>query len=129
MCIRDRSTAAVNRRLKRLCDEGVIERYSAIVAPDALGHELSIIVEVQVESERIDQIDALKRNFQACPQVQQCYYVAGECDFVLIFCVRNMAQYTQLTRELFFDNPNVKRFKTLVAMNRVKVGLEVPTAG
>ena len=33
------STAAVNRRLKRLCDEGVIERYSAIVAPDALGHE------------------------------------------------------------------------------------------
>jgi len=82
-----------------------------------------------VESERIDQIDALKRNFQACPQVQQCYYVAGECDFVLIFCVRNMAQYTQLTRELFFDNPNVKRFKTLVAMNRVKVGLEVPTAG
>ena len=40
-----------------------------------------------------------------------------------------MAQYTQLTRELFFDNPNVKRFKTLVAMNRVKVGLEVPTAG
>ncbi|MBP5096779.1 Lrp/AsnC family transcriptional regulator [Pseudomonas protegens] len=123
------STAAVNRRLKRLCDEGVIERYSAIVAPDALGHELSIIVEVEVESERIDHIDALKRNFQACPQVQQCYYVAGECDFVLIFCVRNMAQYTQLTRELFFDNPNVKRFKTLVAMNRVKVGLEVPTAG
>ncbi|MGC5702103.1 Lrp/AsnC family transcriptional regulator [Pseudomonas sp. NFXW11] len=122
------STAAVNRRLKRLSDEGVIERYTVQVAPDALGHELSIIVEVEVESERADQIDALKRHFQACPQVQQCYYVAGDCDFVLIFCVRSMAQYTQLTHELFFGNDNVKRFKTLVAMNRVKVGLEVPTA-
>ncbi|KAA5840077.1 Lrp/AsnC family transcriptional regulator [Pseudomonas chlororaphis] len=121
------STAAVNRRLKRLSDEGVIERYSAVIAPEALGYELSIIVEVEVESERIDQLDALKRSFQACPQVQQCYYVAGECDFVLIFAVRNMAQYNELTRELFFENNNVKRFKTLVAMSRVKVGLEVPT--
>ncbi|AJO79596.1 Lrp/AsnC family transcriptional regulator [Pseudomonas sp. MRSN 12121] len=121
------STAAVNRRLKRLTDEGVIERYSVVVAPEALGYELSIIVEVEVESERIDQLDALKRSFQACPQVQQCYYVAGECDFVLIFAVRNMAQYNELTRELFFENDNVKRFKTLVAMSRVKVGLEVPT--
>lgn len=71
------STAAVNRRLKRLSDEGVIERYSAVIAPEALGYELSIIVEVEVESERIDQLDALKCSFQACPQVQQCYYVAG----------------------------------------------------
>ncbi|WP_277589241.1 Lrp/AsnC family transcriptional regulator [Pseudomonas chlororaphis] len=121
------STAAVNRRLKRLSDEGVIERYSAVIAPEALGYELSIIVEVEVESERIDQLDALKRSFQACPQVQQCYYVAGECDFVLIFTVRNMAQYNELTRELFFENNNVKRFKTQVAMSRVKVGLDVPT--
>lgn len=121
------STAAVNRRLKRLSDEGVIERYSAVIAPEALGYELSIIVEVEVESERIDQLDTLKRSFQACPQVQQCYYVAGECDFVLIFVVRNMAQYNELTRELFFENNNVKRFKTLVAMSRVKVGLDVPT--
>lgn len=121
------STAAVNRRLKRLSDEGVIERYSAVIAPEALGYELSIIVEVEVESERIDQLDALKRSFQACPQVQQCYYVAGECDFVLIFAVRNMAQYNELTRELFFENNNVKRFKTLVSMSNVKTGMFVPT--
>ena len=40
--------------------------------------------------------------------------------------VRNMDQYNALTRELFFANNNVKRFKTLVSMSRVKVGLEVP---
>ena len=66
--------------------------------------------------------------FAHCPQIQQCYYVAGEWDFVLIFAVRNMDQYTELTRELFFSNNNVKRFKTLVSMSRVKVGLEVPLA-
>jgi Lrp/AsnC family transcriptional regulator, leucine-responsive regulatory protein len=40
--------------------------------------------------------------------------------------VRDMEQYNELTRRLFFSNNNVKRFKTLVSMSRVKVGLDLP---
>ena len=120
------STAAVNRRLKRLGEEGVIERYAAVISPDALGYGLTIITMVEVESEQLDQLDATRRAFVACPQVQQCYYVAGEWDFVLVFVVRHMEQYNGLTRELFFANANVKRFKTLVAMSRDKVSLALP---
>lgn len=120
------STAAVNRRLKRLADAGAIEKYTALVAPAALGYALTIVATVEVESEQIDLLDSMKRSFESCPQVQQCYYVAGEWDFVLILAVRDMEQYNALTRRLFFSNNNVKRFKTLVAMDRVKTGLEVP---
>jgi len=98
----------------------------AQVDPLALGYTLTVITEVEVENERLDLPDAMKRTFMACPQVQQCYYVAGACDFVLIMLVRDMAQYTQLTRELFFQSNNVKRFKTLVSMSNVKTGLQVP---
>jgi DNA-binding Lrp family transcriptional regulator len=58
--------------------------------------------------------------------VQQCYYVTGDWDFVLVLLVRDMAEYTRLTRDLFFASNNVKRFKTLVVMKRTKVSLEVP---
>ncbi|KWF01870.1 AsnC family transcriptional regulator [Burkholderia ubonensis] len=119
------STAAVNRRLRRLAEDGVIERYTAVVAPEKVGYALTIVVNVEMESEQIDQIDAMKRTFERCPQVQQCYYVTGEWDFVLILTVRDMDQYNALTRRLFFSNNNVKRFKTLVSMGRVKVGLGV----
>ncbi|KWD07878.1 AsnC family transcriptional regulator [Burkholderia ubonensis] len=119
------STAAVNRRLRRLAEDGVIERYTAVVAPEKVGYALTIVVNVEMESEQIDQIDAMKRTFERCPQVQQCYYVTGEWDFVLILTVRDMDQYNALTRQLFFSNNNVKRFKTLVSMGRVKVGLGV----
>ena len=122
------STAAVNRRLRRLADEGVIDHYAAIVSPEKVDHPITIVATVEVESEQIDLLDTMKRTFERCPQIQQCYYVAGEWDFVLILAVRNMDQYTELTRELFFSNNNVKRFKTLVSMSRVKVGLEVPLA-
>ncbi len=123
------STAAVNRRLKRLKENNIIQRYSVVLTPEAVGYPLTIIAQVEAESERIDLLDTMKHSFAACPYVQQCYYVTGEWDFILILAVRDMAQYTLLTRQLFFQNNNVKRFKTLVTMNRVKVGLDMPLDG
>lgn len=120
------STAAVNRRLKLLERAGVIERFSAHLNPKELGYDLTVLVEVKVENERADLLDEMQRRFAACPQVQQCYYVAGEWDFVLIFLVRSMDQYVELTRKLFFETGNVKTFNTLVVMNRVKTGNTVP---
>jgi Lrp/AsnC family leucine-responsive transcriptional regulator len=116
------STAAVNRRLRRLAEDRVIDRYAAIVSPEKVGFPLTIVSTVEVESEQIDLLDAMKRTFERCPQIQQCYYVAGEWDFVLILTVRDMEQYNELTRQLFFSNNNVKRFKTLVSMARGTCG-------
>ena len=120
------STAAVNRRLKRLRAQGVIRKYGAVLSPSALGHPLTIVTEVEAENERIDLLDAMKESFRACPQVQQCYYVTGEWDFIVIFAVRDMAQYTSLSRQLFFKSNNVRRFRTLVTMDAIKVSLDVP---
>ena len=88
------STAAVNRRLRRMSDEGVIRNYAAIVAPEKVGYPLTIIATVEVESEQIDLLDSMKRTFAQCPEIQQCYYVAGEWDFLLILTVRKMEEYT-----------------------------------
>lgn len=120
------STAAVNRRLKRLVAAGVIQRFGAVLSPVHLGHPLTIVTLVETESERIDLLDAMKRSFSNCPQVQQCYYVTGEWDFVVIFIVRSMAEYTALTRQLFFMSNNVKQFKSLVSMDAIKASLNVP---
>jgi len=120
------STAAVNRRLRLLTQAGVIEATRAHINPKALGYDLTIVVEVDLESDRTDLLDAMRRRFAACPQVQQCYYVAGECDFVLIFVVRDMEQYVALARQFFHDDDNVRAYKTLVVMDRVKTGAGVP---
>lgn len=122
------STAAVNRRLRRLTDAGIIIRTTAVLAAEALGHPLTVITHIEVESEQVDLLDAVESSFTRCPQVQQCYYVTGEWDFVLVMLVRDMEEYTRLSRQLFFTNNNVKRFKTLVVMKRSKVTLDVPLA-
>ena len=119
------SAPAVQRRIKRMTETGVIQANVAVVDPAALGHPITIFVEVEVISETAELIDAAKREFTAVPEVQQCYYVTGDVDFVLVFVVPPMKDYEDLTRRLFFGNNNVKRFRTLVAMDRVKVGLAV----
>ncbi|WP_211596687.1 Lrp/AsnC family transcriptional regulator [Phreatobacter stygius] len=123
------SAPAVQRRIKRMEEAGVIRANVALVDPAQVGQPITIFVEVEVISETAALIDAAKREFTAAPEVQQCYYVTGEADFILIIVVPTMGDYEALTRRLFFGNNNVKRFRTFVAMDRVKVGLAVPLVG
>jgi DNA-binding Lrp family transcriptional regulator len=120
------SAPAVQRRIKRMREEGVIRADVSVVAPEALGQSITIFVEVEVISETAEQIERAKSEFAAAAEIQQCYYVTGEADFILVVIVPSMAHYEALTRRLFFGNNNVKRFRTFVAMDRVKVGLGVP---
>lgn len=120
------SVASVQRRLRRLKDAGVIERETAVVSPKNVGQEMTFVILVELERESTDQLNAFRRKAVKEPHVQQCYYVTGEADFVLICVASDMADFEALTERLFFDDANVRRFRTSVVMSRVKVGLSVP---
>lgn len=119
------SVATVQRRLKRLRDNDVIQREIAVLNQDALDMSMTFVVMVEMEHERLDQLDAFRRAARAEPQVQQCYYVTGEADFALICTARNMSDFEKLTHRLLYENNNVRRFRTSVVMDRTKVGLSV----
>ena len=120
------SAAAVQRRVRRMEDARVIQSNVAIVDPASVGRPITIVVEVQIDSEQADLMDSARREFAAAPEVQQCYYVTGAADFILVLTVSTMEEYEQLSRRLFLENRNVKHFNTFVAMNRVKTSLRVP---
>jgi DNA-binding Lrp family transcriptional regulator len=54
--------------------------------------------------------------------------VTGDVDFILVVSVVDMTEYEELTKRLFFANSNIKKFRTYVAMERVKMSLELPIA-
>ncbi|MCI5096758.1 MAG: Lrp/AsnC family transcriptional regulator [Rhodobacteraceae bacterium] len=119
------SAPAVQKRLKKLRDTGVIEREIAVLDPARIGREMTIIVEVILERENRAHLDAFKRRMREASCVQQCYYTTGEADFVLILLVRDIKEYEAFTQTYFFDESNISRFKTSVVMDRVKVSLDV----
>lgn len=122
------SAAAVQRRLKRLREDGVIERECAVLAPKALGLMVTCIVAVDLEREGSADLDRFRRDMTRRPEVQQCYYITGQADFVLIVLTPDMEAYDAFTREAFMANANVRSFTTQVVLERSKVSLDVPIA-
>ena len=120
------SPAAVQRRLKRMRDQKIISSDVSVVNPKAIGRPMTFIVKVTLERERVDLLDAFKREIIEKKAVQQCYYVTGSADFVLVVTAANMEDYEHFTRTAFFGNKNVRHFETSVVMDTVKVGLSVP---
>lgn len=120
------SAAAVQRRLKRLREDGVIERECALLAPKALGMMVTCVVSVDLDREGSVDLERFRRDMLRRGEVQQCYYVTGQTDFVLIVLAPDMEAYDAFTREALMANSNVRSFTTHVVLERVKVSLDVP---
>lgn len=116
------SAPSVQRRIRRMEAEGVITSNVAVVAPSKVGLSLTIIVQVELVSETPEDIDNVKLRFREAPEVQQCFYVTGEADFMLVVVVESMAAYEDFTRRNFFEGGNVRKFRTFVSMDAVKIG-------
>lgn len=122
------SATACQRRIKRLREEGAILAEVAVVSPAAVGRHLTALVQVTLERGRADTVDRFAREMREAEAVQQCFCVTGDNDFVLVVTARDMEDYERLTRALFFANPTIRKFETVVVMKTIKAGLEVPVA-
>lgn len=120
------SAPAVQRRIRRLQDSGVIRANVALLDPDSVGLPLTLVVEVRMVGDCRDRVGAFRRRVEAEDAVQQCYDVTGEADYVLIVSVASMRDYEALTERLFGGDDNVQRFRTQVVLKRIKVGMALP---
>ncbi|MCK1695086.1 Lrp/AsnC family transcriptional regulator [Bradyrhizobium sp. 144] len=120
------SATACQRRLKRLRSLGIIEADVSIVSPKTVGRPIQMLVLVTLERERSDIIDRFKKVIKSSVEVVNGFYVTGDADFVLYVSARTMEDYEQFTRRFFYENPDIKGFKTMVIMDRVKAGFAVP---
>lgn len=115
------------RRVKRLQDAGLIERQVAVLHPQklcaALGHGLCAIVEVSLDRQSAEALDAFEARAQQEAAVQQCYRVSPGPDFVLIVQVLGMPEYQAMAQTLFSNDANVRNVKTFFSIRRSKFGV------
>ena len=112
------------RRVKRLWDAGLIERQVAILNADrlapVLGHGLSAVVEISLDRQGAEQLDAFEQRIADDEAVQQCYRVSPGPDFVLIVHVAAMPSYQALAQRLFTSDANVRNVKAFFSVKRAK---------
>ena len=119
------SPPACLKRVKRLETQGVINKRVALIDQSKFGPCLHMIVEVMMLQDNL----ALNRLFikavQACDQIHECYKVTGEVDFVLVVVVPDMPSYESFCEKILYAHSNMRHFRTLISMNRVKYDTQV----
>lgn len=118
------------RRIRRLRQLGVIEREVALLSPDRLapmlGHGLTALVEITLERQGAEQLDAFEARVLPEPAVQQCYRVSPGPDFVLVVHCAHMPAFLALTQRLFTSDANVRNTKAFFSVKRAKFDPRLP---
>jgi Lrp/AsnC family transcriptional regulator, leucine-responsive regulatory protein len=116
------SAAAVQRRIKRLREAGVIVAETAMLDCRALGLWLTAIVQVDLVDESARAAHVFRDRLVARPEVQQCYGVAGEADYVLVVIVPDLAAYDAFCEACLLHDTNVRSFTTRIVLDAAKRG-------
>jgi len=114
------SPSSCRRRIEALRRNGTIVADVSIINPAVLGERLVVIALVTLERDTPEIHAAFRRAMLDLPEVLDCEYVTGPCDYVVRFSLTSMAQYDTLSDQHFTADPSVKRVDSLVVMKAVK---------
>lgn len=122
--------ATAHRRVRRLHAMGLIEKVVALLSPQALADAgvplLQALLEVSLDVQASERLDAFEARALADPAVQQCWRVSPGPDFVLVVAVRDMAAYQALAARLLSADANVRNVRAFFAVRRARFGSELP---
>ena len=124
------SPSAVLRRVKRLEEDGFIDRYVALVRPESVGLGLTAYLNVRLEknteTHKRNPMDLFRASVQSWPEVVECVSLTGEMDYLLRVVVTDMQHYSRFVLETLLKHPSVQDCKTSFVLDRVKATTAVP---
>lgn len=120
------SASAVQRRLKKLRQDGVISQEVAIIEPDTFPQTITFITQVEIDRDNYSALKQFNQWAQNKEQIQQSYYVTGDYDLVLIVKTQCTKSYDQFIEVMMKEHPNLKRVNTQVVLDIPKQSLALP---
>jgi Lrp/AsnC family leucine-responsive transcriptional regulator len=112
-------------RVKRLENEGYIERYGAFLNASKLNYGMTAFVQVTLSSTTSETFKLFKKEVVTIKEVVECHLIAGGYDYLLKIRFTDMASY-RLVLEEIGDLPAISQTSTYVVSEHVKSDSGVP---
>lgn len=113
------SASTCQRRLSRLEESGLVERYTVLLDEDRLGYDGAVLVQITLDS----QSEAALTDFEAAvaeiPELVECHLMAGEADYQLRLVVRDMRDFERIHKGHLSRLPHVSRLQSNMALRRI----------
>ena len=92
------SPSACLRRVRRLEEQGIIDRYAAVIDPAKIGKATSVFVDISLSSQREDLLDSFEAAVTEVPGVMSCHLMAGDADYVVQILCTDVEDYERIPR-------------------------------
>lgn len=120
------SSTPCMERVKRLEREGFIVGYSALLEPEKVDAAFVVFVMIKVARSSPDVFNEFETAVKKLPEVQECYLVSGNFDFLLKARVKDMSAYRDFYGKKLLAFPNVQESMSYTAMEQIKETLTIP---
>jgi DNA-binding Lrp family transcriptional regulator len=120
------SASACWRRVRQLEQDGVIQRYAAVLDPLRLGLPVSILINVSLEKQGEKALQVFESAVAEWPEVMECYLMTGDADYLLRVVVADLAAYEQFLMRKLTRIPGIASIRSSFALRAVRRRTELP---
>ncbi len=113
------SPSACHRRVQRLEAEGYIRDYVALLNPRKLGVPTTVFVEITLQGQADEVLDAFEKSVARIPDVLECHLMAGSADYLLKVVAENTEDFARIHRQYLARLPGVAQMQSSFALRTV----------
>lgn len=113
------SPSACHRRVQRLEDEGFIAGYVALLDARRMGRPTTVYVEITLQGQADDLLDAFEREVARVPDVLECHLMAGTADYLLKIMAQDTEDFARIHRQYLTRLPGVAQMQSSFALRTV----------
>ncbi|GHC65786.1 Lrp/AsnC family transcriptional regulator [Neogemmobacter tilapiae] len=113
------SPSACHRRVERLEQIGLIAGYVALLDARAMGRPTTVFVEITLQSQAEDLLDAFELAVTRVPDVLECHLMAGTADYLLKILTEDTEDFARIHRQYLARLPGVAKMQSSFALRTV----------
>lgn len=110
----------IYERIKRLENSGYIKRYVAVLNKDMIEQSVTTFCSVSMKNHNEAFIDKFEQEIKALTEVQECYHIAGQIDFLLKINVGSINEYHNFIRYKLSELDNISVLNSMFVLQEIK---------
>jgi len=107
-------------RLKHLEEDGVIERYAAIINLAAIGLRDIVFVEITLDKHDDKVLERFGAALSRIPQVLEAHLVTGDYDYLIKVAIADTADYERFLREQLYRIEGIRQSRSTFSLRALK---------
>lgn len=115
------SASACLRRVRSLCQRGIIKHFSFVLNSKAIGYGVRSFLSIKVNRHQVHVVQEFLGQITAYPEVVACHQVSGQTDFIVEVESRDLDSYTNFINQKILSMPAVLDASSAIVLKDFKM--------